>query len=103
MEKKFASLTDTENMQDEAVESAESLSAQLAASVCSDHANKIELTAVKEVLVKTRVQRANLWRSVNEMKSKLREASSIFVAHCRQFLRALIIHPRTLLTRLRRK
>lgn len=48
VEKTTASLTNTANMRDAAVEEAGNLSAQLAASVCREDAYKSEITAVRE-------------------------------------------------------
>lgn len=60
VEKTAASLTDTANTRDKAVERADNLSARLAASVRREDAYKWKLTTVKEDFVKTGVERANL-------------------------------------------
>lgn len=78
-----ASLTDKPNMRDEAIERAKNFRAQLTASVRLEDAYKLELTAIKENLVKTRVGRANLRRSVNNFVLKVRHASFIFVGAIR--------------------
>lgn len=56
-----ASLTNTANMRDEAAERADNLRSRLAASVRRENPYKSELTAVKEDLVKTCVERSILW------------------------------------------
>lgn len=60
VERKYALLTDMANMRDEAVERVENLGAQLAASAHREAAYKLGLTVMKEDLVKSRVEHANL-------------------------------------------
>lgn len=71
-----ASLTDTANKHDDVFERPENLSAQFATRVRREDVYKLELTAVKEDWVETRVERANVQRSVNELVTKVREASA---------------------------
>lgn len=80
VKKMTASLTETANVRDEAVERASNLIAQLAASVRREEAYKLELTSVKEDLAKTRVERTNLRWPFDDLVSKLREASIDLVA-----------------------
>lgn len=74
VEKTAASLTDTANMHDEAVERAYNLGAPLAANVRREEAYKLDLTAVEEDLVKTRVERAKLQMSVSDLVAEVRQA-----------------------------
>lgn len=67
VEKMTASLTDTVSVRGEAVERAYIVITQLAASVCCEDACKFELNGVKEDLLATRVERANLRRPVNNL------------------------------------
>lgn len=62
-------------MRDQAVERAYNFMAQFAASVCHENAYHLELAAVGEDFVKTRVERANLQRSFSDLVSKVRQAS----------------------------
>lgn len=60
VENMSASLTDTGNMRDEAVNRADNLSVYFAVSVYCRDAYKLELAVVKKGLKKTRVERASL-------------------------------------------
>lgn len=76
VERITASLTDTTNMCNEAVERADDVGAYLAASIRHEDAYRAELNAVKEELVKTHIERANLQWLVNDLVAKAREASA---------------------------
>lgn len=66
VEKIAASVTNTATMRDEAVKMAYNLRCQIAAGVCCEDAYKLEVTAVEEGLVETRVERAILqWSGIN--------------------------------------
>lgn len=74
VKKMTASMTNTANKRDEIVKRADILSAQLAASVCLESTYKPVLIVVKEALVKTFVERANLQQLVNYLVAKVRKA-----------------------------
>lgn len=78
VEKVTVSQSDMANMRDEAVERAYHLSAQIAASIRLEDAYKSEQAAVKDVLVRTRVESANLCWSANDLVAKVREAFTDF-------------------------
>lgn len=74
VEEMTAILTDTPNLRDEAVERDANLSAQLAGRFCREDAYRSELTAVKDDIAKTIVERADLRRSVDDLVAKVRAA-----------------------------
>lgn len=74
VEKVTVSLTDTANVRNGAIERADNLSAQLAASFCREDTYKLELTAVKSDSVKIPAERANLLLSANNLVAEVREA-----------------------------
>lgn len=69
-------------MRAEAVKSADSLSAQLAASVRREDAITSELAVAKEDFVKSCFEHANLQWSFNTFFAKLRETSVDFGGAC---------------------
>lgn len=64
------------NIRDGAVEKADNLGAQLAASFCRDDAYKSKRTSVKEDLVKPLVEWDNRRWTASELVAKAREASA---------------------------
>lgn len=76
VEKVTASFTSMANVRDGAAERADNLCAQLVASVRLKDVYNLELAQVKEGLIETRVERANLRWSVNDLFWKVRETSA---------------------------
>lgn len=76
VEEMTVSLTDMANMHAEPIKRADNLNAQLAVSVRREDAYKLELAAVKDDLAKSRIERANLRRSVNILVADVQEASA---------------------------